>query len=116
MIEIKGLVKNYGLNPVLRGLNLHVKAGEFVTLVGSNGAGKSTLLKIVSTLLKPTSGEVKIGGWQLPKYGDRVRRHIGMVSHHALLYGDLTAAENLTFFAKLYKLDNQEQRVKSALR
>ncbi|MCP5097761.1 MAG: ABC transporter ATP-binding protein, partial [Chloroflexi bacterium] len=47
---------------------------------------------------------------------DRVRRHIGMVSHHALLYGDLTAAENLTFFAKLYKLDNQEQRVKSALR
>jgi heme exporter protein A len=116
MIEIKELVKNYGLNSVLRGLNLHVKPGEFVTLVGSNGAGKSTLLRIVATLLKPSSGEVKIGGWPLPKYGGRVRRHIGMVSHNALLYGDLTAAENLAFFAKLYQLDNQQERVLNALR
>ena len=116
MIQIKGLTKNYGMNPVLRGINMHIKPGEFVTLVGPNGAGKSTLLRIVSTLLKPTSGEVKVGGWPLPKYGNNVRRHLGLVSHQALLYGDLTAAENLQFYARLYQLDNAEERVINALK
>lgn len=116
MIQIKGLVKNYGLNPVLRGVDLHVRQGEFVTLVGSNGAGKTTLLRIVATLQKPTDGEVKIGGWLLPAHSDRVRQHIGLVSHQALLYGDLTAAENLTFFAKLYRLDRPQERVERALK
>jgi len=116
MIEINGLVKQYGLQPVLRGVNLHIKAGEFVTLVGSNGAGKSTLLRIVATLLKPTSGTVKIGGWHLGRNSHRVRRHIGLVSHQTLLYSDLTAAENLHFFARLYQLDDAEERVENALR
>jgi len=116
MIQINGLTKNYGLNPVLRGLTLHVQPGEFVTLVGPNGAGKSTLLRIVATLLKPTAGQVKVGGWSLPKYGNKVRRHIGLVSHQALLYGDLTAAENLLFFARLYQLDHVEDRVAAALK
>lgn len=116
MIKIDGLVKYYGPLPVLRGVNLHVRAGEFVTLVGANGAGKTTLLRIVATLLQPTEGEVSIGGWSLPAYADRVRQHIGLVSHHALLYGDLTAAENLTFYARLYGLDDREERVTRALR
>lgn len=116
MIEIKSLVKNYGLNPVLRGVDLHVRQGEFVTLVGSNGAGKTTLLRIVATLQKPTAGEVRIGGWLLPAYSDRVRQHIGLVSHQALLYDDLTAAENLLFFAKLYRLDHPHERVAAALK
>ena len=116
MIQIKGLVKNYGLNPVLRGLNLHVQPGEFITLVGSNGAGKSTLLRIVATLLKPTAGEVTVGGWPLPRHGNKVRRHIGLVSHQALLYGDLTAAENLLFYARLYQLDSAQDRVAAALK
>lgn len=116
MIKLQGLVKRYGMNLVLRGVDLHVGAGEFVTLVGSNGAGKSTLMRIVATLLQPTSGDVEIGGWRLPQQADRVRRHIGLVSHYSLLYGDLTAAENLAFFARLYRLDNQEERVMAALR
>ncbi|GAB4276114.1 MAG: ABC transporter ATP-binding protein [Candidatus Promineifilaceae bacterium] len=116
MIQISHLIKNYGTNPVLKGLNLHVKEGEFVTLVGPNGAGKSTLLRIVATLLQPTSGDVKVGGWPLPKRADRVRKHIGMVSHQSLLYGDLTAAENLLFFAKLYNLSDAEARVQTALK
>lgn len=115
MIKIEGLVKNYGMLPVLRGVDLHVRAGEFVTLVGANGAGKTTLLRIVATLLRPTAGQVTIGGWPLPAHADRVRRHIGLVSHHALLYGDLTAAENLHFFARLYGLDHREERVDAAL-
>lgn len=116
MIKITGLIKQYGLNPVLRGINLSVQAGEFVTLVGPNGAGKSTLMRIVATLLRPDQGEVEIGGWPLSSHAYKVRRHIGLVSHHSLLYQDLTAAENLTFFARLYGLDNGEERVQQALK
>lgn len=116
MIKIEGLIKNYGSNPVLRGINLHARPGEFVTLVGPNGAGKSTLLRIVATLLSPTAGSVTIGGWPLNSHAANVRRHIGLVSHQPLLYGDLTAAENLDFFARLYRLDNREERVMQALR
>lgn len=116
MIKVSGLLKNYGMLPVLRGVDLHVHPGEFVTLVGANGAGKTTLLRIIATLLRPTSGQVSVGGWPLPQHADKVRRHMGLVSHHALLYGDLTAAENLMFFARLYDLDNYEARVENALR
>lgn len=116
MIEISALTKNYGLNPVLRGINLHLQAGDFVTLVGPNGAGKSTLMRIVATLLSATSGEVKIGGWQLPKYSAQVRRHIGLVSHQTMLYADMTAAENLAFYARLYNLEHQTERIAAALK
>jgi heme exporter protein A len=116
MIQIKGLVKNYGLNPVLRGVDLHVREGEFVTLVGANGAGKTTLMRIVATLLKQTAGEALIGGWPLPQFAVNVRQHIGLVSHQSLLYGDLTAAENLLFFSRLYRLDDRADRVSDALK
>lgn len=116
MIRLNGIVHQYGLNPVLRGVNLQVNAGEFVTLVGPNGAGKSTLMRIVATLLRPTSGEVSVGGWPLPGEADKVRQHIGLVSHQALLYHDLTAAENLAFFARAYRIENAEERVMNALR
>lgn len=116
MIRIEGLIKTYGLNTVLKGINLHVQAGEFVGLVGANGAGKSTLMKIVATLLKPTSGTLTIGGWPLPEQADRVRPHLGYVSHDLLLYPDLTAAENLRFYARLYGLANADQRITAALK
>ena len=116
MIRLTGIVKQYGLNPVLRGVDLAVEQGEFVTLVGPNGAGKSTLLGIVATLLRPTAGEARVGGWLLPQQADRVRRHIGLVSHHSLLYHDLTAAENLLFYARLYRLPDAGARVADALR
>jgi heme exporter protein A len=115
MIRIQGLVKSYGSNVVLRGVDLHVKPGEFVTLVGPNGAGKTTLLRIVATLQKPSAGSVTVGGWSLPHEAGRVRNHIGLVSHHALLYGDLSAAENLEFYARLYQLDHRQERVAAAL-
>ena len=116
MIKIEGLIKTYGTNPVLRGVDLDIRPGEFVTLVGPNGAGKSTLLRIVATLSSPTAGSVTIGGWPLNSHAGNVRRHIGLVSHESLLYGDLTAAENLSFYARLYQLDNREERVNQALR
>ncbi len=116
MIEITGLTKTYGLMPVLRGVNLRVGTGEFVTLVGANGAGKSTLLRIVATLAKPSAGSVTIGGWPLPQQAHRVRKHIGLVSHNSLLYRDLSAEENLLFFARLYGVENRDETVTAALK
>lgn len=116
MIQISNLTKRYGFNLVLRGINLHVKPAEFVTLVGPNGAGKSTLLRIVATLLKAESGQVLVGGWPLPEFAQKVRRYIGLVSHQSLLYSDLTAAENLEFFAGLYGLDQRGGQIQAALK
>lgn len=116
MITIRGVSKQFGINPVLRGVDLHVANGEFVTLVGANGAGKSTLLKIVATLAQPTAGTVEIGGYPLKTHAHKVRRHIGLVSHQSLLYGDLTAAENLDYFGRLYAIPNREQTIEDALK
>jgi heme exporter protein A len=73
-------------------------------------------MRIVATLLKPTSGSVKVGGWPVPDHADKVRRHIGFVTHQSLLYNDLTAAENLSFISRLYQLDNKEERISKALK
>jgi heme exporter protein A len=118
MIEVRGLTKVFGLNPVLRGLDLDVARGEFLTLLGPNGSGKSTLLRILGALARPTSGTVKIGGWELPGEADFVRAQLGVVSHLPLLYDILTAEENLMFFARLYNIpaDERRDRVGSILR
>jgi heme exporter protein A len=118
MIEVRSLTKVFGLNPVLRGLDLDVARGEFLTLLGPNGSGKSTLLRILGALSRPTSCTVKIGGWELPAEADFVRAQLGVVSHLPLLYDTLTAEENLIFFARLYNIpaDERRERVGSILR
>ena len=117
IIEVQALIKAFGLMPVLRGINLDIPRGQCVALLGPNGSGKSTLLRLLTGLSKPTSGMVKIGGWELPHEGMAVRAQIGMVSHKPLLYGDLTAYENLRFFAGLYDLDGEamDTRIHSLL-
>lgn len=109
IIEIEGLTKIYGLLPVLKSLDLTISQGEFVALLGPNGSGKSTLLRLLSGLSKPTQGIIRIGGWEIPKEAMPVRAQIGMVSHKPLLYENLTAAENLHFFAKLYNMATPER-------
>ena len=118
MIEVRNLTKVFGLNPVLRGLDLDVARGEFLTLLGPNGSGKTTLLRILSALARPTSGTVRIGGWELPGEADYVRAQLGVVSHLPLLYDTLTAEENLLFFARLYDIpaDERRERVEAILR
>lgn len=104
MIAVKSLVKTFGLKPVLRGVNLTVAEGDFVAVLGANGAGKTTLLRILATLSKPTAGAVTVAGLALPQNAHAVRAVLGLVSHQPMLYGDLTAEENLRFFATLYAL------------
>lgn len=117
-IEVRALTKTFGLNPVLRGLDLDVPRGEFLTLLGPNGSGKTTLLRILGALARPTSGTVRIGGWELPGEAEFVRAQLGVVSHLPLLYDTLTAEENLLFFARMYNLprETRRERVDAVLR
>jgi len=117
-IEGRALTKTFGLNPVLRGLDLDVPRGEFLTLLGPNGSGKTTLLRILGALARPTSGTVRIGGWELPGEAEFVRAQLGVVSHLPLLYDTLTAEENLLFFARMYNLprETRRERVDAMLR
>jgi len=104
MITVKKLVKRFGPITVLRELDFSVNPGEFVALLGPNGAGKTTLLRILSSLMRPTSGYVQVASCRLPSQGASLRAKLGVVSHQPLLYGDLSAAENLQFFSKLYSI------------
>jgi heme exporter protein A len=115
VIEVRGLVKAFGLKPVLKKLEFHVDRGEFVAVVGPNGAGKTTLLRILAALARPTAGEVRVGGMRLPAQAGAVRRMLGVVSHQPLVYGDLTAEENLRFYAQLYGLEGIDHRVGQVL-
>jgi len=115
MIEVRKLVKTFGGKPVLRGLDFSVPEGDFVAVVGPNGAGKTTLLRILASLARPTLGEVRLAGRRLPAEAGAVRRILGVVSHQPLLYGDLTAQENLAFYGKLYAVSDLEARVERAL-
>ena len=110
MILVKKLVKRFGPLTVLKGLDFEVKSGEFVALLGPNGAGKTTLLRILATLSRPTSGLVQVASYRLPQAGTSLRADLGVVSHQPLLYGDLTAEENLRFFGKLYSVDSERVR------
>jgi len=83
---------------------------------GPNGAGKSTLLGVLSTLVRPTGGEVKYGGKRAEEMGDELRASLGMLGHDQFLYDDLTARENLEFFADLYSVENAPERITTALR
>jgi heme exporter protein A len=115
MIQVRKLVKRFGMKTVLRGLDFHVEEGQFVALLGPNGAGKTTFLRILASLSRPTLGEVRISGYQLPAQASAVRRRLGVVTHLPLLYGDLTAEENLRFYGKMYGIENQEKRVAEVL-
>jgi heme exporter protein A len=115
MIEVRKLVKTYGLKPVLRGIDFDVGAGEFVALVGPNGAGKTTFLRILASLSRPTMGEIRLAGHRLPAEAAAVRRILGVVSHQPLLYGDLTAEENLRFYGRMYGVPDLGRRISLVL-
>lgn len=115
MIQVSGLVKRYGGKLVLRGLDYSVAPGEFVALLGPNGAGKSTFLRILASLARPTFGTLNVAGFDLPGQATDVRACLGFVGHQPLLYGDLSAEQNLSLFARLYAIPNPAQRIDELL-
>ena len=102
ILEAIDLRKNYGSFCALSGVSFQVAEGEIFGLLGPNGAGKTTLLSIVSGLLMPTAGQVRIFGKDFQTHSDESKRAIGIVPQDLAIYPELTAQENLRFFAELY--------------
>jgi heme exporter protein A len=115
-VRVSRLTKTLDDRPILRGIDLEIDVGEYVALIGANGAGKSTLLKILATLMPPTQGEIELFGQPLTRNAVALRSRIGLIGHLPMLYRDLSAAENLSFFAKLYGLHEPDRRVERMLR
>lgn len=114
-VEVRDVSRHFGRRRALSHVSATFRAGEIVGLFGPNGAGKSTLLGILSTLSRPTSGEVRYGGKLAREIGDPLRARIGVLGHDLFLYSDLSARENLLFFAELYGLRDASARIAGAL-
>ena len=114
-VDLFDVSKSFGRRKALSRVSLTCRAGEIVGLLGPNGAGKSTLLSIVATLLAPTSGEVRYGDKTAREVGGALRARLGLLAHDLHLYLELTAEENLMFFAELYGLNDVRTHVGAAL-
>ncbi len=113
-IEIRGLTKRFHYHAILDHLSLTINEGDFCVLIGANGAGKTTLLRILAGLIHPTEGEIIFGSGQITN-GPNLRRHIGYVGHQSMFYQDLTAAENLMHYARLYRLSEVDKAITNGL-
>ncbi|MEP7176147.1 MAG: heme ABC exporter ATP-binding protein CcmA [Gemmatimonadales bacterium] len=114
LLAARGLRRSFGRVRVLHDVDLTLAPGEALAVAGPNGAGKSTLLRLLAGLMRPTAGEVQVLGRPLSAAA-AARRAIGLLSHHSLLYDDLTLAENLTFAARLYGMPRPAETARAAL-
>jgi heme ABC exporter ATP-binding subunit CcmA len=109
-VKMSGVKKSFGLKTILRGVDLQIKAGERMALLGANGAGKTTLLRILAGLTRPTAGHITLDNLDLARQTREVQHKIGFVAHQPYLYEELTALENLLFFARMYKVEHPQER------
>lgn len=105
-IKAEGIRKEFGNFEALRGVDLGLEKGEFFTLFGPNGAGKTTFIKLLATLIKPSSGTLIVSGFNAKKEAHSIRKITGVISHDPYLYENLSAYENIKFFATLYEVEN----------
>ena len=116
MIEARELTRWYGGVVALDGVSFALHEGSRTALVGPNGAGKSTLLAVLSTLVAISSGEASVAALDVAAAPAELRRQIGVMTHRPMLYEELSALENLEFFARLYGLDDPRPRIEQLLR
>ena len=114
-LSVVDLARHYGRRKALSQVNFTCGAGDIIGLLGPNGAGKSTLLNILATLISPSRGRVEYGNRTAAEGGAEVRGRIGMLGHDLFLYPELTARENLVFFAQLYGLPDVRAVVQASL-
>jgi heme exporter protein A len=112
-LEVEGLARHYGERDALCDVSLSLAEGQTLVVFGPNGAGKTTLLRVLATLLRPHAGSVRVLGRALPEEAWAVRGRVGLLGHEPLLYRELTARENLRFYARLYGVG--EERVRELL-
>ena len=116
MIKLNAFFKSFGPKKVLRSLDLEVKDGEIVTLVGNNGSGKTTLLRSINTLDRPDDYDVaEIDGYDLRSFPEEIRSRIGYLPHNPAFYPELTGFENLRFWLELNSIGDAESRARGFL-
>ncbi len=115
-IEARGLTKSYRGVVAVDGVSFSLPAGSRTALLGANGAGKSTLLATLATLVSPTEGSALVGGEAVAEARPELRRQIGFMGHLPMLYEELTPAENLRFFARLYGMEDGAERASELIR
>ncbi len=115
MVQVRNLCKSFGYLQAVDGISFDLHEGEFLSIFGPNGAGKTTLIRILSGLTRPSSGSAMVAGFDVLSGDTRLRREIGVISHATCLYPDLSALENLLFYAKMYGLDDPEGRASRAI-
>lgn len=114
-IRAVGISRRYAGVLALRGIDLTLQFGERLALTGPNAAGKTTLIRVLATALRPTAGSLSIGGIDALRHPAQARRLIGVVGHQPYLYGELTARENLRFYARIYGVAAAELRISQVL-
>ena len=114
-VQAAGLSLDLDDKPILREISLDVPPGQAVALLGANGAGKTMLLKVLATLVRPTSGQLRLFGHAAGPNADQARARIGVVAHQSMLYRDLSARENLEFFGRLYDVADPPDRAAAML-
>ena len=110
IIKTENLTKQFGKIRAVAGLNLDIKQGEIFGLVGPDGAGKTTTMRLLAAIMDPTAGNATIAGYDLCRQPERIKAHIGYMAQQFALYGDLSVAENLNFFADVYGVSGQMRR------
>lgn len=114
LLETENLVKTFGSFRAVDGLNLQVHAGEMVGLVGPDGAGKTTAIRLMCGALSPTSGVVRVAGYEVPAQVEKAREQIGYLAQRFGLYGDLSVQENIEFFGEVFDVPVSEVKERAA--
>jgi heme exporter protein A len=114
-VEVTGLTRTFGARKALDDVSFDLPEGAFLSIFGPNGAGKTTLVKVLTTLTAPTKGKARVAGLDVVEGAVELRERIGLISHNPLLYPDLSAEENLEFFAEMYGVPNPQARARELL-
>jgi heme exporter protein A len=114
-LEAEGLVRTFGGLRAVDGVSFQLQPGELLTVFGPNGAGKTTLLRMLSGVMRPTSGRVRVAGASADVAAREWRHRVGVVSHQSLLYGQLSVAQNLQFYGQLFGLTDLKTRIPERL-
>jgi len=117
-VETKGITKKFGNFTAVDAVDFYIEKGEIFGLLGPNGAGKTTLMRMLCAIMQPSSGSANVMGWDIHKNPENIKRNIGYMSQRFALYNDLTAKENINFYADIYKVpvEKRKKRIEKLIR